>query len=99
MNRPPKKVMEIILASLRDRPDDWIITAHAARNKVLGAEIWLANKYYGTALNIDGAEWGDVTAASSLFGWAMPWRRRLISAVEDVVIASLTRRASQTSTK
>ncbi len=95
MNKPPKEILNAVLSNLRDHPDDWSIGEYWARNHRIGAAIWLANRYYGTELDINGHTWGGVTLAASFFGWTMRWRRQLIEGVHQAVATQLMKRAAQ----
>ena len=80
-----KTIADQIIRSLRDDPEQWEFDDFEARHPS-GLSVWIANGHYGLNLKFEGMViYGGVTALSWLFGWAMPTRRRLLSAVRGTV--------------
>ncbi|MBO1040451.1 hypothetical protein [Brucella pituitosa] len=70
-------LVKATLDALNNHPEEWVFTSMTAVNHKRNLRVWIGNRLYG--LDING--YGDVTLASSLFGWFIPWRVRIWNAV------------------
>ena len=85
--RELNEVVDRIIASISDHPDDWEFSHYEATHKS-GLIVWIANHHYGLAIKVpDGRystrDFGGVSTASTFFGPLIPWRRRLLRACRD----------------
>lgn len=80
MNKEQKAVIKWCIASLTSEPHLWEFGRYQGVH-ASGVTVWIANDFYGMAVysnpQRDGAEIGGVEHFSSIFGWLVPWRRRL----------------------
>lgn len=80
-----RPIIDAIVKALREHPEDWRWDGYDLVNSRIGAKVWLANSYYGLTIKAPGFRYGGVTMLSSFFGWATPWRRRVMSAAQAIV--------------
>lgn len=74
-----KAVVEDVLNSLDVEPMNWRIDRYTAQKGQI--EVWIANRYYATAIRYGGIHVGGM----SMFWWLFPsqwWRVRVVRAVE-----------------
>lgn len=105
MNHKQKAVIEWCIQSLTNEPDVWTCDSYQCEHPN-GTTVWIANEYYGMAVYVNpqraGGRIGGVEAAGSMFGWLVPWRRRLRYAalralrgqslvVEDVILSRIVK--------
>lgn len=81
-----RPIIDAIVEAMRARPEDWKWNGYDLTNDRIGVEVWLANGYYGLAVKAPGFRYGGVTFMSPFFGWATPWRRRVMAAAQEIVL-------------
>jgi hypothetical protein len=85
--------------SFKTNPEDWEVDGFRAVNQKTQSEIWYANKEYGLGFAHNGVYYtpgrkitpngyvtSNVTTISTLFGWVIPWRRKLIKACKNHIV-------------
>ncbi len=79
MNQLDKKIIDRVIASFKENPDEWIFPWHfSADNPSEQIEVWLANGISGLHVKVgNNKKIGDLTFMSFLFGSFIPWRRRV----------------------
>lgn len=78
------ELVDLIVENAAGSPEEWRVNDFQADHIPSGVSIWLANSYFGVAIQARGInKIGGVTLWSSFFGWATPWRRRLFNAFKD----------------
>jgi hypothetical protein len=95
MTRMQKYLINMIVNSLKNSPDDWKIEEFWATNEHMNIKIWISNSWYGMEINtmndtplMGGSGRGSVTAISSFFGWAT-WRGKIIRAVNRIIASRI----------
>ena len=89
--------------SFKTNPEDWEVDRFIAVNKKTQSEIWHANKEYGLGFVHNGVYYtpgrkntsvagSSVTLISTMFGWMIPWRRKLIKACNNHIVKHGTSR-------
>lgn len=83
------RIVDAIIANMAASPRDWDIDSFRVRNSKLGVRVWTANHRYGLEVTGPSILIGGVTPASSFFAWAIPWRRKLWNACQELALARL----------
>jgi hypothetical protein len=94
-----------VVESMKTNPEDWEVDRFRAVNQKTQSEIWYANKEYGLGFAHNGVYYtpgrktassgyiaSNVTFISTLFGWVIPWRRKLIKACKNHIVKHGTSR-------
>lgn len=87
---PPRELIDAVVRSL-ENDDGWILDKYEATHRQSGTVIWIASGMWGLEIEVGGLPWGGVTALSTFFGWAIPWRRRLLAAVRVAALRKFAR--------
>jgi hypothetical protein len=81
------KAINEVVQSMRDNPQDWYKNEFKVFNEKTQSYVWYSNECYGLQFIHNGVEYygRDVTFISSLFGWMMPWRWKLVNACKYIL--------------
>lgn len=73
-----KKIIEKIIASFQNNPEDWIFFMHyTAENPKEEIKVWLCNGIDSLSIEIKGHKIGGLSPLSMIFGYLIPWRRKV----------------------
>lgn len=95
MARPPKDLVDEIVYSLINTPDQWHFTQYRASHPRAGIELWIGNGRWGLSIQIQEHGLRSVCFGGVVAFALAPWRYRIFSAAVQAQLTAVEKAISR----